>query len=238
MIISEYTGGGFGSKIPGAQTMAIPALLSKKLNGRPVMMRISREEETYIGRTRPGFQAWAKMGFKKDGRVTAIDCFIVEDSGPYRGKGDNAQAANLSTLLYQAPNARFRGLSVATNTPPRVSQRAPGGLQSAMLFEPLVNNAAKQLGIDQVEIRKINAPVTGSQFGLNPAAQAGPAAARRSRAHSSKKRSIAARELFNWEERKQRNGQRHGSKLTRRRGQPQHLHRGLNRCRRSIRHQA
>ena len=37
IIISEYTGGGFGSKIPGAQTMAIPALLSKKLNGRPVM---------------------------------------------------------------------------------------------------------------------------------------------------------------------------------------------------------
>ena len=50
VIISEYCGGGFGSKIPGAQSMAIPALLSKKLNGRPVMMRISREEETYIGR--------------------------------------------------------------------------------------------------------------------------------------------------------------------------------------------
>ena len=152
--------------------MAIPALLSKKLNGRPVMMRISREEETYIGRTRPGFQAWAKMGFKKDGRVTAIDAFIIEDSGPYRGQGDNAQAANLATLLYQAPNARFRGLSVATNTPPRVSQRAPGGLQSAILFEPLVNKAAKQLGVDQVEIRKINAPVNGSPFGLNPVAQA------------------------------------------------------------------
>ncbi len=152
--------------------MAIPALLSKKLNGRPVMMRISREEETYIGRTRPGFQAWAKMGFKKDGRVTAIDAFIIEDSGPYRGQGDNAQATNLATLLYQAPNARFRGLSVATNTPPRVSQRAPGGLQSAILFEPLVNKAAKQLGVDQVEIRKINAPVNGSPFGLNPVAQA------------------------------------------------------------------
>jgi CO/xanthine dehydrogenase Mo-binding subunit len=72
VVISEYCGGGFGSKIPGAQSMAIPALLSKKLNGRPVMMRISREEETYIGRTRPGFQAWAKMGFKKDGTVTAV----------------------------------------------------------------------------------------------------------------------------------------------------------------------
>jgi len=214
VIISEFTGGGFGSKIPGAQTMAIPALLSKKVNGRPVMMRISREEETYIGRTRPGFQAWAKMGFKKDGRVTAVDSFIIEDSGPYRGQGDNAQAATLATLLYQAPNARFRGLSVATNTPPRVSQRAPGGLQSAILFEPLVNKAAKQLNIDQVEIRKINAPENGSFFGLNPVAQA--ARPRTSKVTSSYLKEALAKgaELFNWDERKKKNGQRNGSKVT------------------------
>ena len=130
VLISEYTGGGFGSKIPGAQSMAIPALMSKKLNGRPVMMRISRAEETYIGRMRPGYQGWIKMGFKKDGSVTAIDTFIVEASGPYRRQGDHATAANIASLLFQAPNMRFRGISVATNTPPGVSQRAPGGLQA------------------------------------------------------------------------------------------------------------
>ncbi len=65
VLIGEYTGGGFGSKIPGAQTMAIPALMSKKLNGRPVMMRISREEETYIGRMRPGYQGWTKIGLQE-----------------------------------------------------------------------------------------------------------------------------------------------------------------------------
>ena len=51
MLICEYTGGGFGSKGAGAVSMAIPALLSKKANA-PVMMRISREEESYIGRAR------------------------------------------------------------------------------------------------------------------------------------------------------------------------------------------
>jgi CO/xanthine dehydrogenase Mo-binding subunit len=213
VVISEYCGGAFGSKIPGAQSMAIPALLSKKLNGRPVMMRISREEETYIGRTRPGFQAWAKMGFKKDGTVTAVDAFIIEDSGPYRGQGDNAQATNLATLLYQAPNARFRGLSVATNTPPRVSQRAPGGLQSAILFEPLVNKAAKQLGIDQVAIRRMNAPVNGSFFGLNPVAQAARPRAAKVTSSYVKEALDRGAQLFNWEERKQRNGQRNGSKV-------------------------
>ena len=65
VLISEYTGGGFGSKIPGAHSMAIPALLSKKLNGRPVMMRISREEETYIGRTRPGYQAGSRWASRR-----------------------------------------------------------------------------------------------------------------------------------------------------------------------------
>jgi CO/xanthine dehydrogenase Mo-binding subunit len=214
VVISEYCGGGFGSKIPGAQTMAIPALLSKKLNGRPVMMRISREEETYIGRTRPGFQAWAKMGFKKDGTVTAVDSFIIEDSGPYRRQGDNAQAANLATLLYQAPNARFRGLSVATNTPPRVSQRAPGGLQSALLFEPLVTKAARKLGLDEVAIRRLNAPVNGSFFGLNPVANA--ARARTAKVTSSFVKEALDRgaQLFNWEERKKKNGQRNGAKVT------------------------
>ena len=65
VLISEYTGGGFGSKIPGAHSMAIPALLSKKLNGRPVMMRISREEETYIGRTRPGYHGLDQDGLQE-----------------------------------------------------------------------------------------------------------------------------------------------------------------------------
>jgi CO/xanthine dehydrogenase Mo-binding subunit len=213
VIISEYCGGAFGSKIPGTQTMAIPALLSKKLNGRPVMMRISREEETYIGRKRPGFQAWAKMGFKKDGRVTAIDSFIIESSGPYRRQGDNGQAANLATLLYQAPNARFRGISVATNTPPGVSQRAPGGLQSSILFEPLVARAAKELGVDQVAIRRINAPVNGSTFGLNPPAQATRARGKITSSYVKEALDRGA-ELFNWEQRKQRSGQRRGSKVT------------------------
>jgi CO/xanthine dehydrogenase Mo-binding subunit len=103
---------------------------------------------------------------------------------------------------------------VATNTPPRVSQRAPGGLQSALLFEPLVNKAAKQLNIDQVEIRKINAPVNGSFFGLNPVANA--ARPRTAKVTSSFVKEALDRgaQLFNWEERKKKNGQRNGTKVS------------------------
>src|SRR5207342_971285 len=72
VLISEYTGGGFGSKGGGAISMAIPALLSKKANA-PVMMRITREDEHYIGRARPALHSRAKVGFDKSGKVTAID---------------------------------------------------------------------------------------------------------------------------------------------------------------------
>jgi CO/xanthine dehydrogenase Mo-binding subunit len=213
VLISEYTGGGFGSKIPGAQSMAIPALMSKKLNGKPVMMRVSRAEETYIGRVRPGYQGWIKMGFKKDGRVTAIDTFIVEASGPYRRQGDHSTTANLGSLLFQAPNMRFRGLSVATNTPPGVSQRAPGGLQASVWFEPLVHEAARKLGIDQVAIRKLNAPEGQALFGLVPP-NTPPGRPRNKLTSCFVKECLdQGAELFGWEARKGQSGKRTGSKV-------------------------
>src|SRR5439155_323753 len=87
VIISEYTGGGFGSKITSAIYAIIPAMLSKKV-GAPVMMRVSREEEHYIGKARPSIHGRLKVGFTKDGRITAVDMFVICDSGPYDPQGD------------------------------------------------------------------------------------------------------------------------------------------------------
>ena len=53
---------------------------------------------------------------------------------------------------------RWRGMTVLTNTPPETSQRAPGGMQGIGMVEPIISKAAKKLGLDQVEVRKINAP--------------------------------------------------------------------------------
>src|ERR1700751_1946539 len=86
IIISEYTGGGFGSKIPGSIFMCIPALLSKKANA-PVMMRVTREEEHYIGRARAGLISRIKVGVRKDGKISAIDLFVVMDNGAYDQQG-------------------------------------------------------------------------------------------------------------------------------------------------------
>jgi xanthine dehydrogenase molybdenum-binding subunit len=207
--VGEYCGGGFGGKITGSQIMAVPALLSKKTN-RPVMLRISREEESFIGRVRPGFQARAKLGFRKDGRMTAMDLLIIEDAGPYSQQGDAQIASMVASLLYQPQAVRLRALSVATNTAPRTSQRCPGGLQAVAMFEPLMDKAAAQLGIDRVQIRKINAPVDNSPWGF-PEKKGQP----QDTVTSAKVREVLDRgsELFKWDERKKRSGQRSGTKV-------------------------
>src|SRR5690242_2866065 len=58
--VAEFCGGGFGSKGSAYPTMAIPALMSKKLN-RPVMMRVSRFEEYAIGSARNGLIGRVKL---------------------------------------------------------------------------------------------------------------------------------------------------------------------------------
>jgi CO/xanthine dehydrogenase Mo-binding subunit len=208
VLISEYTGGGFGSKIPGAISMAIPALMSKKVNA-PCMMRISREEEHYIGRARQGLHSRVKVGFRKDGRITAIDLYVVGDNGPYDAQGDFRSCANTISLCYQPMAMRWRGITVLTNTPPRTSQRAPGGMQGNGLMEPVLTKAANKLGIDQVEMRLINAPAGKAPFG--------PPAARGKQAYVTSafvKEALAkGSDLFNWQEKKARSGKRQGTKV-------------------------
>ncbi len=164
VLISEFTGGGFGSKIPGSGSMAIPALMSKKINA-PCMLRITREEEHYIGRARPGLAARAKIGFRKDGRIVAMDFFTVQDNGPYNPQGDHRSAGAMASLNFQPETFRWRGVSVLTNTPPRTSQRSPGGQQMNAILDPIMAKAARKLGVDHVELLKINAPVGKASYG-------------------------------------------------------------------------
>jgi len=208
VLISEYCGGGFGSKGAGAVSMVIPALLAKKA-GAPVMMRISREEEHYIGRARTGMVGRARAGFTRDGRITALDLFIVEDNGAYGPMGDHRSAANAASLIWQPPAMRWRGLAVITNTPPRSQQRSPGPMQANAIMEPVVTKAAKQLGLDQLAIRRINSPEGKALYG--------PPRPNGSRAHTTsafvKQAMDRGAELFKWEERKARAGKREGSRV-------------------------
>ena len=69
------------------------------------------------------------------------------------------------SLLYQPPAMRWRGVTMLTNTPPRGPQSAPGGMQGIIIMEPILAKAARKLSLDQVEIRKANAPEGKAPFG-------------------------------------------------------------------------
>jgi xanthine dehydrogenase molybdenum-binding subunit len=208
ILIAEYCGGGFGSKGGGAVSMSIPALLSRKANA-PVMMRITREEESYIGRARTNMTGRVKIGFAQNGRITALDFFIVQDTGAYGPLGDHRSAGNAASLIYQPPAMRWRAINVATNTPPRSQQRSPGPMQANGIIEPVMTKAAKRLGLDQVAIRRINSPEGKAPFG--------PTLPNGQRNHVTsafvKEALDRGAKVFNWEERKARAGKREGSKV-------------------------
>jgi len=202
--VGEYCGGGFGSKGHGYPIMVVSALMSRKI-GRPVMLRISRAEEYYIGSARGGFQGRIKLGFREDGRVLAADLRVVQDGGPNQGFYDFRAAAEGVSTVYTPVAMRARGVPIHTSTIPRSPQRGPGQSQIAAAVEPLMDKAASALGIDRLAIRRINAPTHDSRVDgrrvpvtsayLREALDQGAA-------------------TFNWEERSQRSGQRRGSKVT------------------------
>jgi xanthine dehydrogenase molybdenum-binding subunit len=207
VFISEYTGGGFGSKITGDITLVIPALLAKK-TGAPVMMRITREEENFIGRGRPSLHGRMKVGFSKEGRITALDMYVVCDNGPYDMVGDAFSSGRIVSVLYQPQAMRWRGVTVLTNTPPRSSQSSPGGMQGIAIMEPVLAKAARKLGVDQVAIRRMNSPEGKAPFG--------PLVAGKQQYATSafiKEALDRGAEQFKWHERKVNTGKRVGSKV-------------------------
>jgi xanthine dehydrogenase molybdenum-binding subunit len=207
VFISEYTGGGFGSKITGDITLVIPALLAKK-TGAPVMMRITREEENYIGRARPSLHGRMKVGFSKEGRITALDMYVVCDNGPYDMVGDAFSSGRIVSVLYQPQAMRWRSVTVLTNTPPRASQSSPGGMQGIAIMEPVLAKAARKLGVDQVAIRRMNSPEGKAPFG--------PLVAGKQQYATSafiKEALDRGSEQFKWNERKVNTGKRNGSKV-------------------------
>lgn len=204
VFVAEFCGGGFGSKIPGYPNMAIAALLSKKIN-RPVMHRVSRIEEYAIGSARPSFQGRVKLGFREDGRLLAADLYLVQENGPNTGAGDFRAAGNCMSLVYQPTAMRWRAMPVLTNTPPVGAQRGPGENQLTAAIEPMLDRAARELGIDRLAIRVMNAPNSDSKLGKDQ----GPVTSAFMKEALEK-----AGELFNWNERKARSGQRNGTKVT------------------------
>ena len=204
VFVAEFCGGGFGSKANPFPSMVIPAHFSKKI-GRPVMMRLNRSDEYYLGYARVGFQGRARMAFRADGRMTALDLFLIQENGPATGFPNLLGAAMGASEMYQPESMRFRGIGVFTNTVPRSAMRGPGQNEMAVSLEPLLDRAARELGIDRLDIRTLNAPGDGAVHSYERV----PVTS----AHMPAALAMAA-EQFNWAERRALSGQRNGTKVT------------------------
>jgi xanthine dehydrogenase molybdenum-binding subunit len=167
-LVTEFCGGGFGGKGYSYPLMALPALMSKKLNGRPVIMRVSRAEEFYNGSARAAFQGWVKIGFSAKGRILALDSYIVQDNGSTSGFWDFQNFGSAASVVLQPEAMRFRGIPVLTNTPPKGPQRGPGENQTANILEPILDKGARQLGIDRLALRLVNTPGGGQGGKIGP----------------------------------------------------------------------
>ena len=207
VFVAEYCGGGFGGKAASYPLMVLPALMSKKLGGRPCLIRVSRAEEYDNGYARAGFQGYAKLGFREDGKMMAADIFVVQDLGSTSGFPDFNNVGNASSIVYQPVNMRFRGVPVLTNTVPKGAQRGPGENQAANMIEPLIDKAARELGIDKLDIRLANAPGNGGAD-----AKIGPKQGPVTSAFLTEALQKGS-EAFDWKARSANSGMRNGSKV-------------------------
>ncbi len=206
-LVTEFCGGGFGGKGYSYPLMALPALMSKKLNGRPVMMRVSRAEEYLNGSARAAFQGWVKIGFSDTGRIVALDSYIVQDNGATTGFWDYQNFGMASSIVFQPEAMRFRGIPVLTNTPPKGPQRGPGENQTANILEPMMEKAAQKLGIDSLALRLANVPGGGGKD-----AKIGPKRAPLTSAYLKEALEAGARK-FNYADRRKKAGKQANGKI-------------------------
>lgn len=161
-VIKPQIGGGFGAKMELRKWEVCAAFMAKK-TGKPVKFTLDRGEDFEVGRRRHPMQIYSKIGFTKDGMLTAKDLQIYLDGGAYNAMGPTATflCGNYGLMLYRYPNYRFHGQHVYTNKPPASAIRGFGSPQSTFCTENQMNMAAEEMGIDPLDLRLKNAVKEG-----------------------------------------------------------------------------
>jgi 4-hydroxybenzoyl-CoA reductase alpha subunit len=157
-VIQPYIGGGFGGKNEMFDVDFSAALLSRK-TGKPVKIVVSQEEVLFAYRQRHPTVIDLKTGFKKDGTIRALEARIIADGGAYLSIGALSLYLMCAffCLPYRLPNMRAKGYRVYTNTQPSCAMRGHGVPQSRFAAEVQLDLAAREMGIDPVEVRLKNA---------------------------------------------------------------------------------
>jgi xanthine dehydrogenase YagR molybdenum-binding subunit len=150
-VITEFMGGGFGSKF-GPDIQGLLCARLAKAAGAPVKLMLDRKEEHLATGNRPSAFAQVRAGVAADGKLTAFDAQTWGTGGA--GAGSDYPLP----YIYVFPNRRRSHTDVYINAGQQRAMRAPGHPQGCFVTEVLMDELADQVGIDPVEFRLKNLP--------------------------------------------------------------------------------
>ena len=164
-VTASEIGGGFGGKtVVYLEPLAL--MLSRK-SGNPVKMTMSREEVFRASGPAPGTCIRVRVGVRRDGRITAGEAELKYEAGAFQGSP--VQPGCMCAFApYDLPNVEVTGYDVVVNRPKATAYRAPGAPQSEFAVESVIDELAKAIGMDPVELRLKNAAKEGTRAAYGP----------------------------------------------------------------------
>lgn len=156
-------GGAFGGKERAATIWACLAALGAYVTNRPVLVQLNRDEDMHATGKRHPFTSLWKVGYAESGKITAYDIQLLANGGAYSDLSVAIleRAMFHSDNVYHIPNVRVRGRACITNLPPNTAYRGFGAPQGIFVIEGILDKIALQLGLDRLQIRKVNAYKNG-----------------------------------------------------------------------------
>ncbi len=164
-VTASEIGGGFGGKTVVYLEPVALALSGKA--GRPVKMVMSREEVFLASGPTSGANLWVKVGVTKDGRITAGEAVLKYEAGAFQGSPVQP-GAMCAFAPYDLEHVKVVGFDVVVNRPKVAAYRAPGAPISEYAVECVIDETAKKIGMDPVDLRLKNAAKEGTHAAYGP----------------------------------------------------------------------
>jgi CO/xanthine dehydrogenase Mo-binding subunit len=158
-VIQTETGGGFGGKEEYPSMIAGHAAMLALKSGRPVKIVYDRVEDMVATTKRHPSIVRHRTGVSKDGRLLAMEVEVILDGGAYVTLSPVVLSRGCIHAAgpYRCDNVSIRGRAMFTNTPPNGAFRGFGAPQTEFAVEVHMDRIAEALGMDPVELRRINA---------------------------------------------------------------------------------
>ncbi len=164
-VVPMMFGGGFGAKYGIIEPLA--ASVAMKLL-RPIRLVLSRSEDFLATTPAHGMVVKLKVGARNDGTLTAIETTLYVDNGVFAFPVGSI-GATLIGGYYKCDNLSIDVYEVNTNRPPAGAYRAPSAPQITFALESTMDDIARELQIDPLQLRIRNAVDTGDLNGTNTA---------------------------------------------------------------------